>query len=293
MQSTAEIEKKLAARDVPPEVAPRGDRAGAGYGYIDDAALAGQLARGMRARGYGRRRAEQKLRSRGLPGALAEAALAEAYGGVTRAARPRGARSPSREARGRRRRDRVSRPPRLLGPRGVEGRSGGAARRPRKQTGCRFREMPMPAHYAVTEGLIAGAYPGTPRPSRASSAAASRCSSTSPTHPTRSMATSHLLDGARRIAHPIPDMGTPTAGHVIQILDDIDTVRADGGTVYVHCWGGIGRTGTVIGCRLVRHGLDGGDAIARIAELRREIPAAPVAGDSRPGRARPQLEAGR
>jgi regulatory protein len=35
----------------------------------------------MRARGYGRRRAEQKLRSRGLSGALAEAALAETYDG--------------------------------------------------------------------------------------------------------------------------------------------------------------------------------------------------------------------
>jgi protein-tyrosine phosphatase len=69
-------------------------------------------------------------------------------------------------------------------------------------------------------------------------------------------------------------MGTPTAGHVIQILDDIDAVRADGGTVYVHCWGGVGRTGTVVGCLLVRHGLDAGDAIARIAELRRDIPGA-------------------
>ena len=88
-------------------------------------------------------------------------------------------------------------------------------------------------------------------------------------------------------------MGTPTAGHVMQILDDIDAVRADGGTVYVHCWGGVGRTGTVVGCLLVRHGLDGGDAIARIAELRREIPGgAPVTRDSRPGRARSRLEAG-
>ena len=81
MQSTAEMEKKLAARDVPPDIAREAIERAAGYGYIDDAALAGQLARGMRARGYGRRRAEQKLRSRGLSGALAEAALAEAYDG--------------------------------------------------------------------------------------------------------------------------------------------------------------------------------------------------------------------
>ena len=81
MQSTAELERKLAARDVPPDVALEAIERAAGYGYVDDAALAGQLARGMRARGYGRRRAEQKLRSRGLVGALAEAALAETYDG--------------------------------------------------------------------------------------------------------------------------------------------------------------------------------------------------------------------
>ena len=79
MQSTSEMEKKLAARDVPPDIAREAIERAAGYGYIDDAALAGQLARGMRARGYGRRRAEQKLRSRGLSGALAEAALADTY----------------------------------------------------------------------------------------------------------------------------------------------------------------------------------------------------------------------
>jgi len=81
MQSAAEIEKKLVARDVPPEVARQAIERVAGYGYIDDASLAGQLARGMQSRGYGRRRAEQKLRARGLSGALAETALDEAYGG--------------------------------------------------------------------------------------------------------------------------------------------------------------------------------------------------------------------
>ena len=63
MQSRAEIVKKLEARDVPPEVAKEAIDRVTGYGYLDDAALAGQLARGMRSRGYGRRRAEQKLRS--------------------------------------------------------------------------------------------------------------------------------------------------------------------------------------------------------------------------------------
>lgn len=86
MQSREEIEKKLRALDVPPDVAQEAIERAVGYGYVDDAALAGQLARGMRARGYGRRRAEQKLRSRGLAGPLAEEALAEAYGDVDEAA---------------------------------------------------------------------------------------------------------------------------------------------------------------------------------------------------------------
>ena len=81
MQSVAELEQKLAARDVPPEVAREAIERVAGYGYVDDASLAGQLARGMQSRGYGRRRTEQKLRARGLPRPLAEAALDEAYGG--------------------------------------------------------------------------------------------------------------------------------------------------------------------------------------------------------------------
>jgi regulatory protein len=86
MQSTAELERKLARRDVPPEVAREAIEHAAGYGYVDDGALAGQLARGMRARGYGRRRAEEKLRTRGLRGAQAQAALAEAYEGEDEAA---------------------------------------------------------------------------------------------------------------------------------------------------------------------------------------------------------------
>ncbi len=79
MQSRAEIVKKLEARDVPAAVAEEAIERVTGYGYLDDAALAGQLARGMRSRGYGRRRAEQKLRARGLAGAVADEALDGAY----------------------------------------------------------------------------------------------------------------------------------------------------------------------------------------------------------------------
>ena len=49
----------------------------------------------------------------------------------------------------------------------------------------------------------------------------------------------------------------PARQAMVTILDTIDQAVADGRTVYVHCWGGVGRTGTVVGCYLVRHGRTG------------------------------------
>jgi hypothetical protein len=66
----------------------------------------------------------------------------------------------------------------------------------------------------------------------------------------------------------IPDMGTPTVEQMRHILLQIDTVLHARRTVYVHCFGGIGRTGTVIGCYLVQQGMSGDEALAAIARLR-------------------------
>jgi protein-tyrosine phosphatase len=63
------------------------------------------------------------------------------------------------------------------------------------------------------------------------------------------------------------DFTVPTRETVIEVLDAIDSALADGQTVYVHCWGGIGRTGTIVGCFLVRQGLTGEEALAEIARL--------------------------
>lgn len=72
---------------------------------------------------------------------------------------------------------------------------------------------------------------------------------------------------ARRVAMPVPDMGiaTPLAMH--RILDEIDAHLANGRATYVHCWGGVGRTGLVVGCHLVRRGSDGAAALQRVADL--------------------------
>jgi protein-tyrosine phosphatase len=84
----------------------------------------------------------------------------------------------------------------------------------------------------------------------------------------------HLLDGAaRHVRMPIPDMDVTTPEQMRRTLDLIDRERARDGTAYIHCWGGAGRTGTVVGCWLVRHGLDGDAALQRIAALRAGSPA--------------------
>ena len=55
--------------------------------------------------------------------------------------------------------------------------------------------------------------------------------------------------------HPIVDGSISSHEVMVEILDRIDKAIERGGVVYVHCWGGRGRTGTVISCWLVRHGL--------------------------------------
>ena len=72
--------------------------------------------------------------------------------------------------------------------------------------------------------------------------------------------------------HPIRDMNLPRSPQdMTDILDAIDAALEEGGNVYVHCWGGVGRTGTVVGCWLVRHGMTGEGALDQIAEWWRGV----------------------
>jgi protein-tyrosine phosphatase len=66
----------------------------------------------------------------------------------------------------------------------------------------------------------------------------------------------------------IQDLNVPErAEHMEAILAQLDAWLAAGRHAYVHCWGGVGRTGTVVGCHLVRHGLTGDAALAQVAQL--------------------------
>jgi hypothetical protein len=70
----------------------------------------------------------------------------------------------------------------------------------------------------------------------------------------------------------IPDHNVPTPEAMQAILDEIDASLAAGRKIYLHCWGGIGRTGTVVGCYLVRHGRTGQEALRQLAEWWQAVP---------------------
>jgi protein-tyrosine phosphatase len=70
---------------------------------------------------------------------------------------------------------------------------------------------------------------------------------------------------------PIEDFNVPAPEDMNRTLDYIEAEQAAGRTVYVHCWGGVGRTGTVVGCWFVRKGLDGKAALAELARLWRTV----------------------
>ena len=68
----------------------------------------------------------------------------------------------------------------------------------------------------------------------------------------------------------IKDFSVPTDRQMVRILNQIDMCIKYDKPVYVHCWGGKGRTGTVVGCYLARHGFAvGNDVINKIKELRK------------------------
>lgn len=75
---------------------------------------------------------------------------------------------------------------------------------------------------------------------------------------------------------PIRNFTAPTPEQLTAILDAMDGALAMGKVVYVHCLAGIGRTGTVVGTYLVRHGLSGEQALERIHQLRRNVPSSAI-----------------
>lgn len=149
--------------------------------------------------------------------------------------------------------------------------------------------MPLPIDdsYWLIEGhLMAGEYPGAPTDEEARPKLAGLLDIgirsfidltevTDPLEPyedlLQEIASSKGIDVVyKRI--PIRDMSIPTKQRMTRILHRINSEMAAGRPVYFHCWGGIGRTGTVSGCWLVQEGHDCDDALAQIKKLREPTP---------------------
>ncbi len=77
--------------------------------------------------------------------------------------------------------------------------------------------------------------------------------------------------GGKSILHQrfaITDHGVPAdMQQMTDILDAIDAALSSGAGVYVHCRAGIGRTGTVVGCHLVRQGYNAAQALEALNAL--------------------------
>lgn len=83
----------------------------------------------------------------------------------------------------------------------------------------------------------------------------------------RSLARERGIDDVvEYVRTPFPDDAVPTTDQMKTILDAIDGSLGRDKTVYVHCAGGIGRTGTTVACHLVRHGMSGENALKKLNE---------------------------
>ncbi len=74
----------------------------------------------------------------------------------------------------------------------------------------------------------------------------------------------------RQVTHrrfSFPDFGVPTPEAMSAALDAIDAALAEDRKVYLHCVGGIGRTGTTVGCWLIRHGMKPEAALRHLGQL--------------------------
>jgi hypothetical protein len=71
---------------------------------------------------------------------------------------------------------------------------------------------------------------------------------------------------------PIGDFGLPTPKLMNELLDKIEASLEAKHKIYLHCWGGIGRTGTTVGCYLVRQGKTADEALDQLSAWWRTVP---------------------
>ena len=91
----------------------------------------------------------------------------------------------------------------------------------------------------------------------------------------------HELSGGRvrRYSFPVKDFSIPDSpDDMKKIVSAMEELTHENGIVYIHCLGGIGRTGTAAGCYLAEKFRETGEeragekALSRLAELWQECP---------------------
>jgi predicted protein tyrosine phosphatase len=135
-----------------------------------------------------------------------------------------------------------------------------------------MRPVHAPDHYRVEAGLLAGAHPGVRHDAAGRLAELSAAGVTAYvdlTAPDEMPPYAHLAQPAFHHPRPIGDFGIPSNEELLATLDLLDRLVDGGVIVYLHCYAGVGRTGTVVACRLVRQGATPDEALARIAALRK------------------------
>ncbi len=66
----------------------------------------------------------------------------------------------------------------------------------------------------------------------------------------------HLLpEGVTHTRFPVRDVSVPDSVEAVhELLEKIDALQADFcNKIYLHCWGGVGRTGTIVSCYFAKH----------------------------------------
>lgn len=76
---------------------------------------------------------------------------------------------------------------------------------------------------------------------------------------------------AEYIRFPVRDFRIPSPNDMQRLLGLIANVERSGKKIYLHCWGGVGRTGTAVGCYLVDRGYSPDEALDLVRTLFQEM----------------------
>lgn len=141
-----------------------------------------------------------------------------------------------------------------------------------------MNNKPLDNSYAVCKNLYAGEYPGDKNEEKARLKISRMIEfgvrhfiDLTEEHELRPY--SHLLPPeVTYYRFPIRDCDIPDSiEDVVRLVDHIkDLTKKDNGYTYVHCWGGVGRTGTIVGCYLAEDSY--GDTINRLRSRFADMP---------------------